>query len=121
MSETITQTSGIAQGTFLGPLSFSLYINDLPSCLKCSICKLFADDAKLYFIYGPLASTDEFQNDLYALVHWFNMWQLTIAVSKTFMMYFGFHNKHRIYKLNGMDIVEQNDVRDLGVYIASDF
>ena len=37
------------------------------------------------------------------------------------MMYFGFHNKHRIYKLNGMDIVKQNVVRDLGVYIASDF
>jgi hypothetical protein len=82
---------------------------------------LFADDAKLYFVHDPLVSTDEFQTDLYALAHWSNMWQLTIAVSKTFMMYFGFHNKHRIYKLNGVDIVEQNVVRDLGVYIASDF
>ena len=74
MSETITQTSGIAQGTSLEPFSFSLYINDLPSYLNCSICTLFADDAKLYFKHGPLASTDEFQNELYALVHWSNMW-----------------------------------------------
>ena len=90
----INKTSGIAQGTSLEPLSFSLYINDLPSCVKCSICKLFANDTKLYFINGPLASTDEFQNDLlaYALVHWSNMWQLTIAVNKTFMKYFEFHN-----------------------------
>ena len=44
-----------------------------------------------------------------------------MAVSKTFMMYFGFNNKHRIYKLNGTDIVEQNVVRNLGVYIALDF
>ena len=29
------------------------------------------------------------------------------------MMYFGFHNKHDIYKLNGMDIMEHNVVRDL--------
>ena len=42
-------------------------------------------------------------------------------MSKTFMKYFGFLNKHRIYKLNSIDIVEQNVVRDLGVYIASDF
>ena len=26
--------------------------------------------------------SETFQNDLYALVHWSNMWQLTITVSK---------------------------------------
>ena len=42
-------TSGVPQGTILGPLLFQLYVNDLPNNLKSSI-RLFADDALLYGI-----------------------------------------------------------------------
>ena len=40
-------TSGIPQGSVLGPILFLISINDLPDVIKCSI-KLFADDEKLY-------------------------------------------------------------------------
>ena len=40
-------TSGIPQGSVLGPILFLIFINDLPKVIKCLI-KLFADDAKLY-------------------------------------------------------------------------
>ena len=41
--------SGVPQGSVLGPLSFLLYINDLPQNIF-SDCRLFADDVLLYNI-----------------------------------------------------------------------
>ena len=41
-------TSGVPQGTVLGPLLSLLYVNDLDSVVKSSKIKLFADDVLLY-------------------------------------------------------------------------
>ena len=46
-SEWTDISSGVPQGSVLGPLLFILYVNDLLNEVK-SYCKLFADDAKLY-------------------------------------------------------------------------
>ena len=46
-SHWIRVTSGIPQGSVLGPILFLIFINDLPDVLNCCM-KLFADDAKLY-------------------------------------------------------------------------
>ena len=46
-SDTVPVTSGVPQGSVLGPLLFLMYVNDLPEVVDCPI-KLFADDTKLY-------------------------------------------------------------------------
>ena len=46
-SSTKSVSSGVPQGSVLGPILFLIYINYLPSLIS-SKCKLFADDLKIY-------------------------------------------------------------------------
>ena len=39
---------GIPQGSVIGPILFVIFINDMPDEVKYNICKLSADDCKLY-------------------------------------------------------------------------
>ena len=70
LPDCLTQASGIAQGTCLGSICFTLYFNDLPSVLKFCTCKfffkLFADDAKFSRAFFQDKCTDCIQDDLYS-------------------------------------------------------
>ena len=79
--------SGIPQGSVLGPLLFVIFINDMPEVVKRSICKLFADDCKLY---GAIESNDDskLKTDLANLQTWSNEWQLPFNATKCKVMHF---------------------------------
>ena len=61
--------SGIPQGSILGPILFIIYINDLPGVVG-SICRLFADDSKLYRNIKCDADLKELQDDIDILCKW---------------------------------------------------
>ena len=75
MSEWVEVTSGVPQGTILGPLIFLLYINDIADDLNAT-CRFFADDCLLYKCYSEFQETNSLQEDLNKLEIWSNRWLL---------------------------------------------
>ena len=74
-------TSGVPQGTVLGPLLFLSYINDLPNTLNYSV-RLFADDALLYGLISGSSTSDKLQADLSKLEAWQEKWQMKFNPGK---------------------------------------
>lgn len=114
MSESVNVTSGVPQGSVLGPILFLLFINDLPDVLQ-SYCKLYADDLK---VYGDVLDGGRaMQLVIDKLVEWTNIWQLPLAVDKCSVVHVGRNNPMTVYSLLDRDLEAQNSVSDLGVLV----
>ena len=75
---------GVPQGSILGPVLFSLFINDLPASLPSSVsCSLYADDLAIWSS-SPLIPTavEATQGALFRLERWFEYWCLPFNPSK---------------------------------------
>ena len=67
--------SGVLQGTVLGPLLFSLHINDIMSDIESEI-RLFADDCVCYREIKEIEATLKLQKDIDRLGIWARKWRM---------------------------------------------
>lgn len=111
-------SSGVPQGSVLGPLMFALYINELPSLVSSQIL-MFADDIKLYRCIRSAEDCHILQNDINILLDWSKHWMLSFNVSKCMVLHIGSSPYIGNYALEGIQLELLDNLRDLGIQIDS--
>ena len=80
--------TGVPQGSILGPILFSLFINDLGTqCIK-SMAFLFADDSALYFNHVTRGDWSNIAQEMKLVYEWFRVNKLRFNASKTSLLVF---------------------------------
>lgn len=90
ISSSVTLVSGVPQGSILGPLLFSMYINDLPDCLNYCRYHLYADDCQLYLsdkIANTLNAFSKLNDDLSKVLKWSIRNALALNAKKTQILF----------------------------------
>ena len=94
LSSPRTISTGVPQGSILGPLLFVLFINDLPEATaKCSVL-LYADDAVLFSSAKDAQTIEQALNyDLSVISDWISQNHLFLNKEKTEVVLFGTSQK----------------------------
>ena len=79
---------GVPQGSILGPILFSIFINDLPTVCKESTPYLFADDGALYFNNISRGSYDNIKMEFRYVYKWLRANNLALNRDKTKILIF---------------------------------
>ena len=94
MSEWGAVSVGVLQGSILGPLLFSIFVNDLPTIVSHSQINLYTNDTELHHCGHNLSSVQHgFQCDLDAIYVWLCVNRLQLDVSKSVAMLIGTRQK----------------------------
>jgi hypothetical protein len=124
LSNNIYITSGVPQGSVLGPTLFLLFINDISDIFDGIDIKfkLFADDIKLYCSFN-FDYSSELDDACVRLSTWANTWQMRIALNKCFVQRISNCNNQCTgispYSLNNVMINWSTETRDLGLVLDS--
>jgi hypothetical protein len=114
-------TSGVPQGSVLGPLLFLIYIDDISAGLSSTV-RLFADDLIMYSEIPNNSFFSNFQQDLNKLHDWSVKWEMNFNNSKCHITQLTLckNTTKFAYKLGSFVLPYCNSFKYLGVTISSD-
>jgi hypothetical protein len=115
-------TSGVVQGSVLGPLLFLIYINSICDFISHGHSFLFADDIKLVYSFCPSKLNETLRNiqaDLDSLTQWSNTSMIKFSPTKSNVLTYKCIIPYGSTLIAGEPITTQNSVRDLGIRYSS--
>jgi len=126
-SNLLIQQRGVPQGSTLGPLLFSIYVNNLPSIFNNCCAQLYADDTVLYTSKHDLPQIQAcLQYDFKILQDWLLYNKLLLNKTKTYLMIFGTRQKLKsetnaciITCSDGTPLPQVDKFKYLGVWLDS--
>ena len=114
--------SGVLQGTVLGPLLFSLYINDISADIESEI-RLFTDDCVCYHEIKEIEDTVKLKKDIDRLGSWARKWGMKFQTVKCNMMQLTKKLTNKIpasYTREDTVLENVESIKYLGVTITND-
>ena len=109
-------TSGVPQGSVLGPTLFIAAVYSLPHVIKSSVM-IYADDTKVYRPISSLQDTEQLQQDLNSILSWSEKWQLPFNKSKCKIMHIGSRNPLAEYSMANHKLERTTQEKDLGIMV----
>ena len=118
-SDWVSVSSGVPQGSVVGPALFLAYINDLPEQLS-SLTRLFADDTAVYRLSASSLHKDQLQHDLQHLESWEKTWEMEFHPKKCTVLPISRSTDPIIntYRLHGHVLESVSSAKYLGVTLT---